>query len=79
MAKSLDIEIQEYLPFLGNEEKKSILGVMKSFVLLKREGAKSSFVRSYNEDIEQSLSDVAAGRFISQVDLEKEIHKWKTR
>ena len=37
MAGVLDTEIQKYLPLLGNEEKKSLLSVIKSFLSLRNE------------------------------------------
>ena len=49
MAKSLDIEIQETLPLLGNEEKKSLLGVIKSFLNLKKQEVPSQQHAHQNE------------------------------
>ncbi|MES2702964.1 MAG: hypothetical protein V4649_10010 [Bacteroidota bacterium] len=36
MANSLDAEINKYLPFLGNDEKKSLLSTIRSFLTLKK-------------------------------------------
>ncbi len=74
MAKSVDIEIQKYLPLLGNEEKKSLLGVIKSFLSIRKETAFD--IAQYNKDIDLSIAEVKAGKYISQDDLEKEITKW---
>ena len=74
MAKSVDIEIQKYLPLLGTEEKKSILGVIKSFLSIRKETAFD--IEQYNKDIDQSLAEVKDGKYINQDDLEKEITKW---
>ena len=74
MAKSVDIEIQKYLPLLGTEEKKSILGVIKSFLSIRKETAFD--IEQYNKDIDQSLAEVKDGKYIDQDDLEKEITKW---
>ena len=74
MAKSVDIEIQKYLPLLGTEEKKSILGVIKSFLSIRMETAFD--IEQYNKDIDQSLAEVKDGKYIDQDDLEKEITKW---
>lgn len=39
MPQSLEQEIQQYLPMLGNEEKRSVLSVIKLFISLKSKAA----------------------------------------
>ncbi len=74
--KTLDTEIQKYLPLLGIEEKKSLLGVIKSFLHLKKEETQRISIEQYNKEINEALEQVKAGKFITQEELEKEMEKW---
>ena len=47
MSQSIEQQIQQYLPLLGNDEKRSVLSVIKSFINLK-EKSKGSGVE-YDE------------------------------
>jgi hypothetical protein len=76
-ANAIDTEILSYLRILGPEEKKSILGVMKSFVSLKKENATQRVsIEQYNSEIANALKEVKAGKFTTQEDLEKEMAEW---
>lgn len=76
MALSLDAEIQKYLPLLGNEEKISLLGVIKSFLNLKKEESAHISIEQYNKEIDEALAEVKAGKYITQEELEKEMKEW---
>ena len=75
-AKSLDTEIQKYLPLLGNEEKKSLLGVIKSFLNLKKEESSRISIEQYNKEIDEALAEFKAGKYITHEELEKEMKQW---
>ena len=66
MSQVIDKQIYEYLPLLGNDEKKSILTVIKSFLHLKQ----------YNKEIDEALLQIKNGEFITQEDLEEESKTW---
>jgi predicted transcriptional regulator len=74
--KSLDAEINRYLPLLGNEEKKSLLGVIKSFLQLKKDQKDHLTIEQYNKEIDEALAQVKEGKFVTQDELEKEMEKW---
>ncbi len=74
-AKTIDIEIQKYLPLLGLEEKKSLLSVIRSFIHLRKEETGFN-IKEYNKDIDEAISQVKEGDYISQDDFEKEMEKW---
>ena len=75
-AKSLDVEIQKYLPLLGKEEKKSLLGVIKSFLNLKKEESSRISIEQYNKEIDEALAEFKAGKYTTQEELEKEMKQW---
>lgn len=75
----MDKEIMNYLPKLGNEEKKSLLKYLKSLLVAKEVPArltKDEFITQYNKELDEAEARVKAGHFISQEDLEKESEKW---
>ena len=75
-AKSLDAEINKFLPLLGIEEKKSLLGVIKSFVHLKKEETNHISIEQYKREIDEALAQVKAGNYVTQEELEKEMEQW---
>lgn len=76
MAQALDQQIQQYLPLLGEEEKRSILSVIKSFISLHNEGAGRSSLEQYNEETDAALARVRGGSFYSQDESEKAAAEW---
>lgn len=75
MATTIDAEIQKHLPILGHEEKKSLLGVIKSFLSLKK-GNLSEDIVQYNKELDEAVERINKGEFTSHEDLGKEIDSW---
>ena len=75
MAAVIDKQIFESLPLLGNEEKKSILSVIKSLLHLKEDSVRIS-VFQYNKEMEEAEKRVDSGKFSTQEDVEKEAALW---
>ncbi len=73
---ALDSEIQKYLPLLGNEEKQSILSVIKSFLSLKKENSETINIEQYNKEIDEAMARINNGAFTTHEDLEKEMELW---
>jgi len=76
VTKSFDAEINKFLPLLGNDEKKSLLGVIKSFLNLRRNDAPGINIEEYNREIDEALAQVKAGNYITHEELEKEMEQW---
>jgi hypothetical protein len=72
---ALDTEIQKYLPLLGNEEKQSLLGVIKSFLNLKNDNPVGD-IPQYNKEIDEAMARIDSGSFTTHEDLEKEMGSW---
>jgi len=66
----LDSEIQKYLPLLGNEEKQSLLSVIKSFLNLKKDDANIN-IEQYNREIDEAMARIDNGEFTTYEDIEK--------
>ena len=66
---ALDYEIQKYLPLLGYEEKQALLGVIKTFLSLKKGATDGLDVDQYNKEIEDAMALIKKGKYTSQDDL----------
>ena len=73
---SLDKQINQYLPLLANEEKKSILRVILSFIKLKETLPKRISIEQYNRELDEAEAEMNAGNFISQEDAKKQAESW---
>jgi hypothetical protein len=62
------------LPLLGNEEKQSLLTVIKSFLHLKTNNG--SRIEQYNKDIDEAMARIDKGEFTTHEDVEKEMESW---
>ena len=73
---ALDFEIQQSLPLLGNEEKQSLLSVIRSFLSLRKEGGNAIDITQYNRDIDDAMDRMDKGEFTTHEDLLKEMETW---
>ena len=74
---SLDNQIKKYLPLLGNDEKQSLLSVIKSFLTLKDETApKRLTIEQYNNELDEAEKRYDAGEFTSLEDAIKHAESW---
>jgi hypothetical protein len=75
---SIDEQIMKYLPQLHNEEEKSILSVIKSFMRHKEEPATEGrmTIDEYNHELHGAETRYDAGSVISHDDVLKEAESW---
>lgn len=64
-AQSIDNQILHYLPLLEQDQKKSILSVIKSFIKSKEEVAVRISMEQYNAEIDAAEQQMEAGIFHS--------------
>ena len=74
-AKSLDKEIFNYLPLLGNDEKQTILSVIKSFLKLHKPVSNIS-IEEYNKEIDDAVARVESGEYYTHEEVEKMAKEW---
>ncbi|MBK8352414.1 MAG: hypothetical protein IPL21_12230 [Saprospirales bacterium] len=75
MAQVIDKQIIDFLPLLGKEEKKTILGFIKSVVKIKEQPKRIS-IKQYNIEIDEAMARIDAGEYITQEEVEKESKHW---
>ncbi len=72
----LDKQIQDYLPLLGNEEKRSLLSVIKSFLSLRKESNGPISIEQYNKELAEAEAEFEKGSYISNDEMKKLVKKW---
>jgi hypothetical protein len=77
-AISLDNEIKKYLPLLGSNEKKSLLSVIKSFLIIKEEAKvpQRLSIEEYNTELKAAEARIDSGHFFTQEQVEKMAKNW---
>ncbi|MCE7058852.1 hypothetical protein [Dyadobacter sp. CY343] len=77
-AQTIDSQILKYLPLLGEDEKQSLLGVIKSFLSLRKDGKSTgtAFILDYNRELDEALARINEGNFMTQEEVEKQSAEW---
>jgi predicted transcriptional regulator len=73
MAQVLDKELHKYWDLLDIPQKKSILGMIKSF--LQPESPSYITKEQYNKDIDAAMARIDAGEFIGNEEMLKDLDK----
>lgn len=77
MSYTLENELHTYFEQLNEAEKKSIISLIKTFLKRQNEVVGDSItIDQYNEEIDESLEQAAAGNYITQEEMEKKASQW---
>lgn len=76
MANAIDREMFSYFTQLNETEKKSVVELLKAFVLGKRENFSNTSISQYNKEIDDAMERVRKGEYTTFEDLEKEMQSW---
>lgn len=77
MSYTLEKEWYSYFEQLNEAEKKSIIALIKTFLKRQNEEASGGItIEQYNEEIDESLEQAAAGNYVTQEEIEKKASKW---
>lgn len=77
MAKPLEQEMQNYFTQLNEAEKKSVILMMKTFLIGRgQRRAEVIDIELYNKEIDEAIARVEAGEFYTQEDVEKMSKEW---
>lgn len=75
MSQAIDRELQQYMGMLNASQKKSILDVIKTF-LLSADKTERISREQYNIEISEAEKRMDAGRFLTQDEVEKDAATW---
>lgn len=76
MDSAIDKEFYQYYMQLDEEQKTSMLQLLKTFLKSGRQPSERISVDDYNREIDEALAEAAAGNYISQEEIEKRAAKW---
>lgn len=76
MDSLLDKEMFTYFKRLSEEEKRSLLQLLKSFLGRRNESTGRATIDQYNKEIDEALEDVEDGNFLTQEEVESRAAKW---
>jgi len=77
MASAIDAQIIKSLELLGNDEKTSLLAVIKSFISLKSDkGAAGYTIEDYNAELNEAENEYQKGNVISHEELKRQMKNW---
>jgi hypothetical protein len=76
MANVLEQEWHSYFVQLNEVERKSVLLMLKTFLLRRNEDTDRISIEQYNKEIDEALAEAEAGNYITQDEMEKRAAKW---
>ena len=76
MANALEQEWNNYFVQLNELERKSVLLMLKAFLQRRNEDTDRISMEQYNKEIDEALTEVEAGNYITQDEMEKRSAKW---
>lgn len=76
MASVLDKEMSSYFTQLNEEEKKSVVQMLKTFLKGRQTNPERISIEQYNKELDEAMRRIDEGKFTTIDDLEKEIQEW---
>ncbi len=76
MASLLEREMFNYFTRLNEDEKKSVLQMLKSFLRSRMHEPVTIGTEQYNKEIDEALEEAKNGNFITQDKMEIRAAKW---
>ena len=76
MAKALEQQLFQYILQLNEDEKKSVLQMLKTFVKNREDNVPRVSIEQYNQEIDEAIARVKAGEFYTHEEVEKMAKEW---
>ena len=76
MANAIDQQLQSCFLELNDNEKKSVLLLLKTFLGNRITNSEFISIAQYNLELEEALAEEAAGNYITQQEMETQAAKW---
>ncbi len=75
MSQVIDRELEHYMGLLNASQKKSILAVIKTFLVSDKKEERISRAQ-YNKELTEAENRINSGNYLSQEELEKDASTW---
>lgn len=76
MANTMEQQLQTYFTQLSEEEKESVLQLLKTFVHGKMQKQERISLEEYNKELEEAEAEFERGEYISHEEMLKQIKQW---
>jgi DNA anti-recombination protein RmuC len=73
---TVDKELIRYFAQLDEPQKKSLLGMMKTFLRTAEDQIKPQSIKEYNQELNDAMERISRGEFTTIEQLEKEMQSW---
>ena len=73
---TVDKELIKYFAQLDEPQKKSLLGMMKTFLRTAEDQIKPQTIKEYNQELNAAMERISKGEFTTLQQLEKEMQSW---
>ena len=76
MANAIDREMYTYFTQLNDAEKKSVVQMLKTFLISRKDHYEAVTVEQYNKELDEAMGRVNKGEYTTFEELEKEMKSW---
>lgn len=76
-SRVLEQEMHHYFMQLSEDEKNSVLQMIKTFLKGKTQESGHISIEQYNKELDEAEREIEEGKFVTQEALEKEMEKWQ--
>jgi len=76
MVDTLDQEMQNYFNQLNEAEKRSVILMLKAFLMGRKENASHISIEQYNKELEEAEAEFKRGEYFTQEEVLKQIKGW---
>ncbi len=76
MANAIDREMYTYFTQLNDAEKKSVVQMLKTFLISRKDQYERITVEQYNKELDEAMERVSKGEYTTFEELEKEMKSW---
>lgn len=76
MENTLEQEWYQYFTQLNDEERRSVLQMLKTFIKGRNAASERITIEQYNKELAESERQIEEGNYTTQEDLEKEMEQW---
>jgi uncharacterized coiled-coil DUF342 family protein len=76
MANALEQEMHNYFNQLNEAEKRSVILMLKTFILGRKENPDRISIEQYNKELEEAEAEFERGEYITHEELLKQMKQW---
>ena len=76
MANALEQEMYNYFNQLNEAEKRSVILMLKTFLMGRKENPDRISIEQYNKELEEAEAEFERGEYITHEELLKQLKQW---